>query len=203
MTHNNSAELIAAGLSVVLNQSTQQPGCSSLEQWISTFDSPLAWIPLTQQNGIVKAMPVLFDPASYPSLLQAICQQIPNGTAVEWQGNYYDVGGVEFESGDLYHLQLLVDFDAPIHTSIERAAQSLIFKWINTANPKLATQIHDQPISPFTIACEPLSATKVKLHITTLKKSLLSPLLWGMSQDLGQQLKIVKKDCKLHPKVAI
>lgn len=200
LSHDDSA---AAGLSIVLKKSVQRHDSTPLIQWLSSFDSPLEWIPLIPQNGIIKAMPVTSSSASYTGLLQSVCQQITNGTAIEWQDDYYDVSGVEFEVDDLYQLQLLVTFNSPIQTSIERATQSLVFKWIGAANQELANKVHDQQLSPFSVACESLSTTKVRLHIATLQRSLLSPLLWGMSRDLGQTIQIIKRDCELHPKVAI
>ncbi len=95
-----------AGLNVVLQPTPAVQTAVPLMQWLPEQDPYPIWIPVKQQKGVTKAMPVLCQPEAYPNLLQAICQRLTEETSVEWQGKPYAVGGVELEPDDLHLIQL-------------------------------------------------------------------------------------------------
>ncbi len=204
-TTNSSAnhpktETKFAGLSVVLRaveSSTPIP----LTEWL-TDSSPVNdiipnWMPLRKADGVVKVMPVLPEPQLYPSLMQAICQQIGQNSLIEWQQKPYEIAGVEVDSDSLHTIQITISAVRPLPPTLGRAIHALSFRWFANTNPEIAESLHRQENLPIALGLEYFSPKKMLLKISLLKKELLAPLLWGMNVDLGNEITLAGVPCQL------
>jgi CRISPR-associated endoribonuclease Cas6 len=72
-----------------------------------------------------------------------------------------------------------------------------------SADPDLASQLHQQQDLPTTVGLRATSANRLHLRISLLQPTLLAPLLWGISRDLGQTLTLAGVPCYLGAKVEI
>ena len=208
----NKTQNSPAGVRVVLKPATertsQAPDAGSgdvssstssiyLKDWLSEFDLSPTWIQLRPQQGVSKAIPVLSETQNYPLLLQSICQQLGNRTVVQQGDKHYEISGVEVDTDDLYRLRLILQPNLPLPKSINRAIHALFFQWIANADPKIAETLHDSANLPLTISNRVFKDNSVEVRITLLTRQLLSPLLLGLSQDLGKKIAIAKIPCLL------
>ena len=192
-----------AGLSLVLRPIAASVPLVSLNDWFTDLDPPLIWVPLAAPNGLVKVMPVLSQPDYYLALLQLIGEQLAHTPAVEWMGQSYEVSGVEVESDHLYVLQVAITARTPLPHSLERAIHAQCLEWVAIADPELAEQLHQHNTSAFSICVKPISPRQIHLRISLLQASLLAPLLWGMSSDLGREITLVDMPCRLGKQIKI
>ena len=75
------------------------------------------------------------------------------------------------------------------------------FQWIGNASPKLAETLHSSDNLPLTISNRISRDNCLEIRITLLTRELLSPLLLGLSQDLGKKIAIAKIPCWLRPQI--
>lgn len=196
MTYTKDSEPGIAGLSVVL-RSTARVQSTPLTDWLP-FEQTPAWIPLAKSEGVAKVMAALSQPGFYPALMQAICQQIGQNTAVEWQGMIYDLTGVEVDSHALHLLQLPISAAEPLPLTLGRAIHAQCFHWLAAADSALAERLHQKDNFPITLAIKPGSSRQqMYLRIGLLQKELLAPLLWGLSQDIGGEITLTGIPCRL------
>lgn len=193
--------LTMAGLNVVLRPMPAVPTAIPLVQWLPEQDPDPIWIPVKRQKGVTKAMPVLRQPEAYPHLLQAICQRLTEETAVEWQGQPYAVGGVELEPDDLHLIQLTLTPEKSFPPTMGRAIHALCLKWLGRANAAIAAEMHASPNTAFAANLQNLSGKSYQLQIRLLDKTLLSPFLWGLSEDLGTTIELVNIPCRINRQV--
>lgn len=197
MTYTKDSEPVIAGLSVVL-RSTTGVQSTPLADWLREFEHTPAWIPLARSQGVTKIMAALSQPGFYPTLMQIICQQIAQSTAVEWQGRIYDLTRVEVDSHALHVLQIPISAAEPLPPTLGRAIHAQFFDWIAVADPALAERLHLQDNLPISLAIKPGSSRQqMQLRIGLLQKELLAPLLWGLSQDLGGEITLTRIPCRL------
>jgi CRISPR-associated endoribonuclease Cas6 len=195
-TQNNPA-----GVQVVLKPALNSDSSIHLSDWLSEFNLSPTWIQLLPKQGVSKAVPVLLETQNYPLLLQSICQQLGNQTIIEQEGQNYEVSGVEVDSGDLYDLRLILQPESPLPKSINRAIHALFFQWIANVDPKLAEALHSSDNLPLTISNKVVKSNRLEIKITLLTRHLLSPLLWGLSQDLGKKIAIANTPCLLEKQI--
>ena len=197
MTYTKDSEPGIAGLSVVLRSTAASTKSTPLADWLP-FEHTPAWIPLTRSEGVTKVMAALSQPGFYPALMQTICQQISQSTAVEWQGEIYDLTGVEVDSHALHLLQIPISAAEPLPLTLGRAIHAQCLHWLTAADPALAARLHEQDNFPITLATKPGSSRQQKhLIIGLLQKELLAPLLWGLSQDIGGDITLTGIPCRL------
>ena len=187
-----------AGVRVVLKPAINSSSSIQLQDWLSEFDLSPTWIQLRSQKGVSKAIPVLPDTQNYPLLLQSICQQLGNQTTIQQGDRYYEISGVEVDPDDLYDLRLTLQPDLPFPKDSNRAIHALFFQWIANVNAKLAQTLHNSHNLPLTISSRILRDKRLEIRITLLTRQLLSPLLLGLNQDLGQKIAIAKIPCLLE-----
>ncbi|ELS04222.1 hypothetical protein Xen7305DRAFT_00039500 [Xenococcus sp. PCC 7305] len=190
-----------AAVRVVLKPTTNFSSSIHLKDWLSEFDLSPTWIQLLPQQGVSKAIPVLSETQNYPLLLQSICQQLGNQTTIQQGDRYYEISGVEVDTDDLYDLRLTLQPDSPLPKYPNRAIHALFWQWIDNASSQLAKILHDSNNLPLTISNRILRDNCLEIRITLLTRELLSPLLLGMSQDLGQKIAIAKIPCLLKPQI--
>lgn len=192
-----------SGLSVVLKPTQSSNGSTPLSAWLSQPEYAPTWVPLARRNGVIKAMPVLAQPDLYPSLMQSICQQIALGQTVQWQEQAYELAGVEVDPHALHVIQLSIAPQEPLPPTMGRAVHALCFKWIANADATLAAALHHQENLPFTLSLKPSSSNRLRLRISILRRNLLAPLLWGLSEDLGNEIELVKIPCRIGRNVEV
>jgi CRISPR-associated endoribonuclease Cas6 len=203
MTYTKDSELGIAGLSVVL-QSTAGVKSTPLADWLPELEHTPTWIPLSRREGVTKVMAALSQPGFYPGLMQTICQQISQSTAVEWQGRIYNLTGVEVDSSTLHVMQIPLSAAEPLPPTLGRAIHAQCFHWLAAADPAVAERLHKQDNFPITLAIKPgLSRQQMHLRIGLLQKELLAPLLWGLSQDIGGEITLTGIPCRLGKWVEI
>lgn len=190
-----------AGLSVVLQPTPETPTAVPLVQWLPKQAPDPMWISVKRHKGVTKAMPVLCEPEAYPHLLQAICQRLTEEISVEWQGKLYAVSGVELDPNDLYLIQLTLTPEKSFPPTMGRAIHSLCLKWLGRANAAITTKLHASPNTAFTAYLQNLSGKSYHFQIRLLDKTLLSPLLWGLSENLGQAIELVDIPCRISRQV--
>lgn len=190
-----------AGVRVVLKPAIDSSSSIHLQDWLSEFDLSPTWVQLRPQQGVTKAIPVLPETENYPFLLQSICQQLGNQTVIQQGDKHYEVSGVEVDIDDLYDLRLTLQPELPFPKHPNRAIHALFFQWIANVNPKLAKTLHDSDKLPLTISSRVFRDNRLGIRITLLTRQLLSPLLLGLSQDLGEKIAIAKIPCLLEPQI--
>ena len=190
-----------AGVRVVLKPAMDSSSSIHLKDWLSEFDLSPTWIQLRPQQGVSKAIPVLSETQNYPLLLQSICQQLGNQTTIQQGDRYYEISGVEIDTDDLYALRLTLQPDSPFSKSINRAIHALFFQWIANASPQISETLHSSDNLPLTLSSRVFRDNHLEIRITLLTRELLSPLLLGMSQDLGKKIAIAKIPCLLKPQI--
>lgn len=203
MTSTNGLEAGISGLSVVLQPTQLSNGSIPLSAWLSQPDCSPTWIPLTRRNGVTKAMPVLAQSHLYPSLMQSICQEIALGKTVQWQEQAYELIGVEVDPHALHVIQLSIAPEKPLPPTMGRAVHALCFKWLASADATLAETFHNQENLPFTLSLKPTSSNQLRLRISILRREVLAPLLWGLGEDLGSEIDLVKIPCRMGRSVEV
>lgn len=203
MTSTNGLETGMSGLSVVLQPTHSSSQIIPLSAWLSQPDCSLTWIPLTRSHGVTKAMPVLAQAHLYPSLMQSICQEIALGKTVQWQEQAYELTGVEVDPHPLHVIQLSIAPEKPLPPTMGRAVHALCFKWLASADASLAEALHHQENLPFTLSLKPSSSKCLRLRISILRRDLLAPLLWGLGEDLGREIELVKIPCRVARSVEV
>ncbi len=216
MTFTNESEPGIAGLSVVLrsadNSSADAPDVANasltrsptlmksipLTDWLPKLEHTPAWIARRRQAGATRVMAALSQPKHYPTLIALVCQQISQNTTVEWQGKSYDLTGVEVDNHDLHVLQIPIVSAQPLPTNLGGAIHALCFRWLGLADAALAERSHQQNHRPLSVTIQRASTRQqAYLRIGLLQKELLSPLLWGISQDLGCEVSLAGSFCRL------
>jgi CRISPR-associated endoribonuclease Cas6 len=194
-TSENEASI--AGISVVL-QSSNRMDFTPLNSWFSDLAPLPLWIPLARKNGVNKVLAVSSHPEQYPEMLQYIFGQISRRMAVEWQGQVYELSGVEVDSHELHVLEIALFASNPLPSSLGRAIHAQCFDWIGNADPALAEQLHQADFFPLTLVVKPgASANQMFLRIGVLQQKILAPLLWGMSRDMGGEISLTGVPCRL------
>ena len=213
MTSINASEPRIASLSVVLQsalsfsnskgegnsvlRSLTAPKPTPLTHWLPESEHIPVWIPQRQRDGVIRIMAALSHPKYYPTLIEHLCQQINQTTTIEWRKRSYCLTGIEVDSHDLHLLQIPIFAAQPLPTNLGRAIHALCFHWLSLADATLAEQLHQQNTLPLSIAIQTISPKQVYLRIGLLQKELLSPLLWGISQDLGREIRLADIPCHL------
>lgn len=192
-----------AGLALVLRSIPLSNSAIPLPEWLDDNESIPFWVPLASQQGITKVMPVMPCADKYPLLFQSICQQLTQFKPIEWQGQHYEIGGVETQTDRLFVIQLSVSHLQPLPATLNRAMHGMCLQWFDNANPKLAEQLHQSSSSPFTISARPRNRQQVQIRITVLQPELLAPLLWGLCPHLGQEIFITEVACQVSPHIQI
>lgn len=172
----------------------------SLTDWLSKFELLQAWVPLVEQNGVTKVM-LVAELQDYPTIMQAICQQISWNVAIAWQGHCYEFTGIEVNNYDLHVLQIPLTPVEPLPPSMGRAIHAQFFQWLAIADPALANHLHQQSQLPFTLSLG--SGSHPKLRISLLQKKLLAPLLLGLNQSLGQEILLADIACRVGQAIDI
>ncbi len=196
MTFTDESEPGIAGLSVVLRSPTELKS-TPLVKWLPESEPAPVWIPRRRHEGVTKVMAALPQSEFYPVLIQLLCQQISQSPVVEWQGKSYDLMGVEVDACDLHVLRIPIFAAQPLKTNWGGAIHALCFHWLGLADSVLAQQLHPQNHLPISVAIQTVSLQQVYLKIGLLQKKLLSPLLWGISQDLGGEMTLTDIPCRL------
>jgi len=203
MTYTKDDESSIAGLNLVMRSLLNSTQTTPLTHWLPESDHPPTWIPLTKQSGITKVM-LVSKPQLYPALMQSICQQIGWNTAVEWQGKPYELTGVEVDTHALHVLQIPIFPAKPFPRSMGRAIHAQFFHWLATADAALAEKLHQQDNLPMTLSLESsLSQQQPSFRISLLQRELLTPLLLGLSKDLGGEITLADISCRLSQSVDI
>lgn len=193
MTFTIDNETRIAGLSLVL-QPTHRTPTLSLSHWLSD----LVAIPLAQKNGVQKVLAVSPNSAQYSQVLQSIFDQIHQQSVVEWQGQTYELMGVEVNNQELHLLEIALFASNPLPPTLGRAIHAQCFHWLSKADPALAEKLHGSENFPFTLVLKPGSSPLQKfLRIGVLQQDLLAPLLWGMSHDMGTEITLTQVACRL------
>lgn len=203
MTYMKDTEVGMSGLSVVLRPADPSVAPTPLAYWLSEVEHPPIWVPLLQSAGVTKVMPVLSKPQLYPALMQSICKQIAQNTAVEWQGKPYDLTGVEVDPHALHVIQIPISTAEPLPPTMGRAIHAQCFRWLASADAAVAEQLHQQDNLPITLALKSSASRHVHLRIALLKRELLAPLLWGLSEDLGGEISLAGIACRMGKWVEI
>lgn len=188
-----------AGLKVVLIPTAAQSNSINLKDWLSDLDPALVWIPLKPEQGVIKVMPISTKLQS-SDLWQAICQKLTQVIIVQWFAYSYQVGGIEVIMGELFAFQISLNSEQKLVPTLSRALHSLFMEWLSRGDPLLAQQVHQQALSPFTLA-RSFESKAINLRITLLGSKLLVPLLWGLNQDLGHQITITNIPCQIATEV--
>lgn len=197
MTFTSENETRIAGLSIVL-QSSNRIDITPLSSWLSDLEPLPIWIPLARKNGVNKVLAVSSNPEQYPEILQHVFGQISRRMAVEWQGQSYELSGVEVDSHELHVLEIALFASKPLPPTLGRAIHAQCFDWIGTADPALAEQLHQSDFFPLTLVVKPgTSASQMFLRIGVLQPKILAPLLWGMSRDMGGEISLTGVPCRL------
>lgn len=203
MTFTPDSESGIAGLSVVLRSSHAPRKLQPLNGWLHEFEPTPTWVPLNPSNGVTRIMAVLPQAHPYPELMQTICQQIGMATTIEWQGRPYDMTGVEVDAHSLHVLQVPITASEALPPTLGRAIHALCLGWIGVANEALANQLHQSESLPMTLTMRSVSAKQMYLRIGLLRKDLLAPLLWGLSQDLGSEITLTDVPCRIGKTIEI
>lgn len=196
-------ETKVSALNVVLQPAIDSVSSVPLASWLPSLEQSPVWIPLARKNGVTKAMPILCQPQLYPSLMQSVCQQLTQNTAVEWLGKHYDVSGVELDSHELHVIQVSIFPKKSLPSSLGRAIHAQFFRWLSAADAVLAQQIHQQDTVPATLFIKPVSARCLHLRISLLRREILAPLLWGLSENLGGEIALADVSCQVGKEVEI
>lgn len=197
MTFTSENETRIAGLSVVL-QPTNRIDITPLSCWLSELDPLPIWVPLARKNGVNKVLAVSSNSEQYPEILQYIFGQISQRTAVEWQGKFYELTGVEVDNQELHVLEIALFPSEPLPPSLGRAIHAQCLYWLTKAEPALAERLHASENFPLTLALKPGSSpSQMFLRIGVLQQEILAPLLWGMSQDMGGEIALTHVSCRL------
>lgn len=197
MIYTSENESPIAGLNIVL-QPTNCSDVTPLKTWLSDIEPLPIWIPLARKNGVNKVLAVVSNPAQYTEILSYIFGQISQRTAVQWQGQPYELTGVEIDHHELHALEISLFASESLPPTLGRAIHALCFRWLTIADPALAEQIHKSDLFPFTLVVKPgLSANQLSLRISILQRELLAPLLWGMSHDIGGEITLTNIPCRL------
>jgi len=203
MTYTSDSEPRIAGLNLVLKSSASPRNLQPLTHWLSEFDPTPSWIPLNRSNGVTRIMAVLPQPEPYPDLMQSICRQIGQRTAIEWQGRPYDLTGVEVDSQSLHVVQIPLTTTEQLPPTLGRAIHALCLRWFSLADEALGTQLHQAENLPMSLVMKSVSARQLNLRIGLLQKELLAPLLWGLAQDLGQETTLTDIPCRLGRNIEV
>ncbi|WP_084555177.1 CRISPR system precrRNA processing endoribonuclease RAMP protein Cas6 [[Phormidium ambiguum] IAM M-71] len=197
MIYTSENELPIAGLSLVL-QPTNSSNITPLQTWLSDIEPLPIWIPLVRKNGVNKVLAVASHSEQYAEIIPSIFGQISQRTAVQWQGQPYELTGVEIDRHELHIVEISLLTSEPLPPSLGRAIHALCFHWLATADAALAEQLHNSDLFPFTLVVKPgKTANQLTLRISILQRELLAPLLWGMSQDMGSEITLTNIPCRL------
>lgn len=192
-----------SALTIVLQPKNHEKAIA-LTEWLIEFSPYPVWIPLMKSHGVIKAIAVLPTPVAYPSLLEILLQKIRYKTLIEWQNICYEITGIEISDRELYSLEIIIFPNDILPATLGRAIHALCFQWLANASPDLAKNLHNCEYFPITLAIKPKTQRMpMTLKIGLLQGELLAPLLWGMSQDIGQQISITGVDCNLDNKIKI
>jgi CRISPR-associated endoribonuclease Cas6 len=204
MTFTNDSEPEFAGLILVLKPAAASTASVPLIEWLPAFEPPLVWVPLLPKAGVFKVMAVLQRSEFYTELMQAICWQIGKQKTVEWQGKICEVTGVEVDASSLHILQIPIRANYELPHTLGRAIHAQFFHWIGTGNAELAEKLHEEQNFPGTLVLKPGKSPQQKyLKFGLLRRELLAPLLWGLSQDIGADIAVTGIDCRLGEAVEI
>jgi CRISPR-associated endoribonuclease Cas6 len=121
--------------------------------------------------------------------------------SIEWQGRHYEITGVETQTDSLFVIQLLLSHHQALPSTLSRAIHGLCLQWFANANPAIATQLHQAPVSPFTASAQPKSRHQIQVRIALLQPELLGLLLHGLYLDLGQEITITDVTCRVSSHV--
>ncbi|NJM60705.1 MAG: CRISPR system precrRNA processing endoribonuclease RAMP protein Cas6 [Oscillatoriales cyanobacterium RU_3_3] len=199
MTFTKDSEQEFAGLSLVLKPAASSTRCVPLNEWLPNFPHPLIWMNAAARSGVLKVMAVLQQPEFYAELIQVICLQISKNQAVLWQGKICEVAGVEVDSSSLHVVQIPLWAESPLPHTLGRAIHAKFFEWIGNANSALAEEVHGHDSFPGSlVAISGKSGRQKYLKLTLLRSHLLSPLLWGLSQDIGREIALAGVVCRLE-----
>jgi len=179
---SNESEPGIAGLSIVL-RSPIDTKSTPLTHWLSEWEHTPVWIPQRQRDGVTRIMALLRHCEHYPTLIDDLCQLLSQTTTVEWQKKSYYLTGVELDWHDLHVLQIPIFAAQPLPANLGRTIHALCFHWLSLANAAKAERSHQQNTLPFSVAIRTVSPQLVYLRIGLLQKELLSPILWGISQE--------------------
>ncbi len=188
MTYTNGSELEIAGVYLVLQTVNTTPSTSLLD-WLPACEYSLAFIPLTNTQGVTKIFVALPKPELYPQLMQVILAQIAKDRIVEWLGKSYIITGVEINNDSLHILQIALQGDEIKSEGLNRAIHALCFHWLALADTDLAEKLHGKENLPIALTFKPpKSKQQLYLRIGVLQKDILAPLLWGLSRELGEDI---------------
>ncbi|HBB32280.1 MAG TPA: CRISPR-associated protein Cas6 [Cyanobacteria bacterium UBA8803] len=196
MTSTNASEPGIAGLSVVLRWPADAQS-TPLTHWLPEGQHTPVWIPQRQRDGVIRIMAALSQSKYYPTLIEHLCQQINQTTTVEWRKKSYCLTGIEIYDRELHLLQIPVFAAQALPANLGRALHALCLHWLSLADATLAAQLHQQNTLPFSIAIQTISPKQIYLRVGLLQKELLSPLLWGISQNLGREITLTDIPCRL------
>lgn len=192
-----------AGVQVLLRPHKNPVNAIPLVKWLQHPVHDLAWLQVHHQAELVKVLVVVPDPTIYPALLSELCQQTCSGAKVSWRGQVYEVMGVEVDSDALHIVQIPITPTRSLPLNWGQAVHAQLFRWLAAADPGLASELHQQQDLPATVGLRATSANRLYLRISLLQPTLLAPLLWGMSRDLGHSLTWAQVPCRLGTNVEI
>lgn len=116
---------------------------------------------------------------------------------VEWQKKSYRITGIEVDSDDLHILQIPIFTPHRLSGNWGQELHALCCRWLAKRDARFAELFHQQTYRPMTLAMQPISRQQAYLKIGLLQTELFSPLLWGLSQDLGGELTLAASSCRL------
>ena len=186
---------------LVLRPSESSNFSISLNQWLARLSPQLGWVSLGKMGDVNRLMLVLPDYSLYPHLLEAIAQLISEHSGLLWQEKPFEILGIETDTQDLHSFNLSIYPQGILPSYLGRALHALCLQWFAYSDPQLSEQLHDQEMCPFTIFLDSHSPRQQWINITVFQRHLLSPLLWGLSQSIGQEISLTSIPCKLAKSV--
>lgn len=197
MTYMNDANSAISGINLLLRPVEIQTPQPSLKNWLKSLKYPPIWITHSQTDAVARVLPILPKACHYSTLIQAIYQQLTWDTFVEWQNSIHAISGVEINTQPLHTVEFSISAITPLSTRLGRGIHALFFRWIDRADSAFAAELHQQSVPAFSLSIQSLSPRQLKVKVNLFKPELLAPLLWGMSQDLGQQIRLGRIPCYL------
>lgn len=186
-----------AGVNVVLRFTEASVPSVPLQEWLAGVEPEPVWVPLRDEQGVVRVMPVVRTAAGYGALLQGVQERVGREAAVSWLGRLYTVAGVEVDRCPLRVIQVPVESERLLPPTLGRALHGQCFRWLGAADPDLAVGLHGQESMPLTVTLIRAKSGEQWLRVGLLRSDLLAPLLWGMSGDLGGTLVLAGVNCRL------
>jgi CRISPR-associated endoribonuclease Cas6 len=194
-------------LQLLLSPQKSTQTVPNLVDWLTACKPTPVFFPLLQQKQLTKIGLVLPNHAAYPDLITAIVRQILCQSWVNWQGKTYTIKGITSEPpksyiAALYRLLIPITFSSSPPIDIHKLLQKYCTNWIAQVDATLAHQLVTLEVSPLICTYLPRTAKKGYLCLTVFQAEWLSPLLWGLSHDLGKTVELGDSFCQFSSQLS-